>query len=400
MPKYSQYELKAKKDVNGNPLKPQKRWMVKGYLGVDPHTGKQKDTILRGFKNKSAAERAFQDAQFKFRHGLANDIKVPRVREAYEKWLPTYEPRVVTSTLQLIKYDYELRILPHFGEMYLDKLTPLDVQKWVNTLAKSLISYKHCVIHFSQLYKFAIKNGWVQFNPVSAVDWPRAQKTESNHVTDNVLTAMEVRAILSTAKTKAKNDPTWAVRYAFLTLIATTGMRAGEALALQWNDIDLKHGQLSITHHIRRVNGKNEVVPGAKTASSLRTIPIESIAAKALKNWQKDQANINKNIVRWIFTSPRQTTNHVSVNTGRLWMQDACKAAGIKYRSLHAFRHTKATLLNQSNVNIRAIADILGHSNPTITADTYIHTTPEGIQQAELAYSSILKKSGSKSGSK
>lgn len=398
MPKYTEYELEPKKNKDGKPLKPQKRWKVKGYLGVDPKTGKQKDTVLRGFKNKTAAEKAFADAQFDFRHGVKKKQRVPTVREAYNDWLPTYEPRVAESTLQLIKYDYDLRILPVFGDRYLDKITPLDAQRWVNKLATELVSYRQSVVYFSRLYKFAIKNSWITQNPFYAVDLPRKRKTESKHVVGNVLTAEELNKLLGTVQHLASGNPTWLVRYAFLDLVATTGMRAGEALALQWNDIDLDKMQLFITHHIRRVNGKNKVVKGGKTDSSVRTIPIEESAAAALKQWKKTQL-MDAGIVRWVFTSPRQSKTHVAVNTARLWMQDACTEAGIRYRSLHAFRHTKATLLNDSSVNIRAIADILGHSNPTITANAYIHTTAAGIRQAESVYSSILEKSGSTSGS-
>ena len=399
MPQYKQYELQPKRGENGRLLKPEKRWLVKGYLGVNPATGKQKDTVLRGFKSKTAAQKGFADAKFNFRHGIKKQQHAPTVRQAYEQWLPAYAPRIAESTLQLIKYDYDKRILPAFGDMYLDKVTPLKAQKWVNQLATEMVSYRQSVVYFSRLYKFAIKNGWTVQNPFYAVDLPRKRKTESNHVKDNVLTADELTTLLDTAQRLGQSDPTWMVRYAYLDLVATTGMRAGEALALQWNDVDLDKMQVSITHHIRRVNGKNKVVKGGKSESSVRTIPIEPSAVAALKSWQKTQA-LQSGIVRWIFTSPRQTQNHVAVNTARLWMQDACSAAGIRYRSLHAFRHTKATLLNASSVNLRAIADILGHSNPTITENTYIHSTAAGIQQAESVYTGILEKSGSKSGSK
>ncbi|WP_204123205.1 tyrosine-type recombinase/integrase [Lacticaseibacillus mingshuiensis] len=400
MPTYKKYQLKSKTNKDGKALRPESRWMVKGYLGLDPDTGLQKSTALRGFKTKLDAERAFSDAKYRLQHRVAVKKHCPRVQAAYEQWIPLYAETVAPSTLRLVKTVYRTTILPKFANYYLDKITLLEVQKWANDLAKKYRSCRKIVSMLSLLCRFGIQNGWLDRNPTQYVQWPRNQKAPSAHVKDNYFDRTELNQFLTALSQRATENPDWLVRKAYLFLLATTGMRSGEATALKWSDLDIDGATVSIRYHMQvQANGTPDAVPGAKTDAGVRDLPLEPQAAAALKQWHVYQASRTGIGDNWIFTTPWRPTTRVSMTTMHNWMRDACNAAGVRYRSLHALRHTKATLLSENGTGIGTISSILGHSSPTITAQAYVHSTTAGMLAAEEAYSKLITPSGSFSGS-
>ena len=371
---------------------------MKGYLGVDPKTGKQKDTVLRGFKNKTAAEKAFADAQYKFRHGVKKAAKAPTIREAYELWMPIYAPTVAPSTVRTVKTVYDKRILPAVGDRYVDKFSLVDAQRLATQFAEKYRSYRQSIACLSALFKFAVHNKWIDASPFYYIQWPRKSKAVSHHVTDNNFALEEMNTFLATIHRLGKEDPAWQSKDAFLTLLATTGMRNGEATALKWSEVDFDKKTVTISRHVQVTEAGVTIAEGAKSKAGVRKLSLDDVTLGILKRWQVRQAMLAGVGAQWVFTAVKNPKQRVSDHAPVFWMHEACKAAGLRYISPHGLRHTKASLMSESGTGPADIAAILGHSSIRTTESTYLHANSPSVLKAENEYYELIE-SGSKSGS-
>ncbi len=150
-------------------------------------------------------------------------------------------------------------------------------------------------------------------------------------------------------------------------LILETGLRAGEALALEWNDIDEEKKLLKVNKNMVRVDGKNVVQRATKTESGKRTIPLNSKAMEAVQHLKEQQFKG----CSYVFAT--QTGEHVGYRHLLTTMESACEAAGIEPRGLHALRHSFASNLYARDVEVKVISKLLGHASVEITYNRYIH---------------------------
>jgi integrase len=152
------------------------------------------------------------------------------------------------------------------GGMPLGKATPRVVEGWLvelraRGLAESTVRIAYDIL--LAILETALRDGALGRNPVAAVKRPRVTRHEASYLTPD-----QVRAVLSAAG---------GTRYAPLfTLLVNTGLRRGEALALQWSDVDLEGGTLRVRGTLARVNGKLEVTE-PKTAKSQRAVPLSEV---------------------------------------------------------------------------------------------------------------------------
>jgi integrase len=115
----------------------------------------------------------------------------------------------------------------------------------------------------------ALRDGALGRNPVAAVKRPRVTRHEASYLTPD-----QVRRALG-----GRRHP---LRAAF-TLLVNTGLRRGEALALQWSDVDLEAGTLRVRGTLARVNGKLEVTEPETAAKSKRAVPLSEVAVRTLR---------------------------------------------------------------------------------------------------------------------
>ena len=173
--------------------------------------------------------------------------------------------------------------------------------------------------------------------------------------------------------------------HAVLVLIAATGLRRGEALALRWADVDLDAGVLAVRGTLNRVTGKL-VVSEPKTARSRRTVPLSPAAVALLrkhKTAQKRERLAAAN--QWTDTGLVFTTEvGTPIDPRNLLrtIQAAAHKAGITGVGVHTLRHSTATVWMESGVHIKAVCDLLGHSSISITGDIYGHTTDDTARAA------------------
>jgi integrase len=270
----------------------------------------------------------------------------------------------------------ENHLAPHFGSRDLREIreedllfaqAKIEAGLAVNTIRNALSALR-------RVCSLAVRRGDLARNPAARMGEilrriNRAQATEVEQA--ETWTREEVEILLSTA---GREDPGLAPLLAFL---FGTGCRRGEALGIQWPDLDLQGGIATIRRSIsaRRVStpksgrGRRIVLPKGLVAElrSLRTQRREEALAHG---WGE--------LPPWIFCS-RTGTALDAGNVSRRWdrVRRAAERHGVRPLKLHCARHTWATLALQSGKSLRWVAHQLGHSDPALTLRVYSHALPE-----------------------
>jgi integrase len=169
--------------------------------------------------------------------------------------------------------------------------------------------------------------------------------------------------------------------HALWVVLATTGLRLGEALGLTWEDVDFKQGKLAVRRALQRQRGIGLVLVEPKTAHSRRTVYLAPGSLEVLTDHRRVQAqerlmagsswNSTHNLVF-------STTDGRPIEGGRVsWaFHRALRVAGLPRIRIHDLRHTAATQLLERGVHPKVVQEMLGHSTITLTLDTYSHVVP------------------------
>jgi integrase len=272
---------------------------------------------------------------------------------------------------------------PEFGGITLDRLRKSDIEALILSLREKGLSDSTV----RQVYTIlragldgAVADGLLARNPAALVQRPGVARQEARH-----LDATEVAAVLQAAQ---------ASRYhAALALIASTGLRKGEALALRWEHVDLDAGRIRVTATLGRI-GKRLVVSEPKSARARREIPLAPAVVTLMR---KHRAQQNGEKLRmgdkWTDTGLVFTTGLGTPVDPRSFlrvMQEAAATAGIAGVGVHTLRHSVAVGWLESGTHIKEVADLLGHSSIAVTGDVYGHSSLAGAQRAVDGWSGVL----------
>jgi integrase len=347
---------------------------------------------LEGGKRRSFYGKTRREAQDKLRGALRDidaglNLSADRqtVAQYLDKWLSaSAKPSVKIRTYEGYESIVRVRVAPRIGRMQLAKLTPLDLQSLYSELADAGLSarsigHTHRVLH--RALDQAVKWNILARNPCHGTTAPRPQRAEMK-----VLTPEQVRAFLAATV----DHPA----HALYTLAVTSGMRVGELLGLQWGDVDLDAGHLTIRRALQQQNSAGLVFVTPKTTKSRRRILLSQRAIDALRAHRDRQTFHRKQVgTEWrdldlVFPGPFGGPTDPSWS--RQVFYAALEAAGMPRVRFHDLRHTAATLALMQGVHPKVVSDMLGHSSVGLTLDTYSHLLPAMHQQAAAAMDAIL----------
>jgi integrase len=310
----------------------------------------------------------------------ATDSKITLATFA-ERWIEATLPEsgVKASTQAVYRSVASRQIIgAPIGQRRLDALRPTDVEAWVAALRRAGRSDSGIRQAYAVLYKVldtAVRDGHLGKNPAAATNRPTVARKEAAVMTD-----AQVRALLDAASTSRY----WPV----FRVLAATGMRRGEALALHWRDVDLDAGTLRVTGTLARVDGALTIT-APKTQRSRRTVPLDPATVEVLRAHRARQAEERLAAgPAWrdnglVFATEVGTP--IEPHNALRAFKAAATRAGLTGVGLHTLRHSAATTMLRHGVPIHVVSTLLGHSSVAITGDTYGHVATDDAASAVAA---------------
>lgn len=298
-------------------------------------------------------------------------------------WLQTYKkPTIKPQTYDRLDSAARNQLYPNFKHRLLKDVSSDELQNFISELIESGLSYSAVKKTYDILngcLQHAALKGDIQRNPMLLVQSPSPSTFELKQI--RALTQEEEHTLFNELqKTWTTGNPKYSYKDAFIIMV-NTGLREGELVALDWDDIDFENrtirvNKTAISVKDRSASGKltgkchQEIQYTPKTKSGNRVVPINIRALAALERIH--EANSNSMSVLSTETKARPMVNVLYKQLKRA--ADRCGIYGI---SPHTLRHTFATRLFEKGANVKDVSVILGHSSVNITYNTYIHVILE-----------------------
>lgn len=339
------------------------RYMFQLYCGVNDKTGKKQVTRRRGFDTREKALLALQKLEYEVsQNGLAQKQKRKKFVEVYHEWFEHYKNTVKASTRAITIQRFNKHILPAFN-VYIDSIDIPMCQRVLNEWSKVVPrSFKIYRGYVSTILKFAIHHGYIDTNPMHYTLIPKHEVLRNEEKETIFYNKDELLSFLSLCEYNA-------FLYTFFYFLAFTGVRKSEALALNWSDIDLNNGTVTINKTLAIKENSILYVSTTKTKSSQRTIELDETTILVLRKW-KLQSGKNS-VVFW----NNATNDYCHPTSTSDWIKKIIKGTNLPKITTHGFRHTHASLLIEAGANLKEIQERLGHKNINVTANIYTHVT-------------------------
>ena len=360
------------------------RWEGRYVVGRDPDTGKM---VTKNVLGKTQAE-----VKEKLRKAIDDSRQLDYTKEGkytvgqwLDEWFDAYaKVKVRASSHQTYKGYIENHIKPNIGDIPIEKLTSLRLQKFYRKLLtegrvpriefenqpKGLSAKTVRNIHqvISSAMSMAVKHKLILSNPAEGCELPKVEHREMR-----TIPAEQLGAFLREAKESGV--------YELYYLDLATGLRRGELLGLKWDDIDLDQGVIHVRRQVYRIDGEIREVP-LKTKHSYRNISISKDAVELLREMKK------RKVSEYVFPSP--SGGPISPDSVLNMLHRVLKRAGLPSMRFHDLRHSFATLALQNGVDIKTVSGMLGHFSAGFTLDTYAHVTTAVQKEAANTMGNVL----------
>lgn len=322
-------------------------------------------------------------------NGLIIDGKSLKFSEFTEIWKRDYGSKeLAPSTYKRYCRMLETRLLPYFGHFYINKIKPTDIMKFYDLLKKDTqlvrkkgnngsktkkpLSGKTILEHHRLLRAMLHKAVYWQLivaNPAERVQPPKARKPKRKSYDDE-----QTKILLENLELLSSEDTKYKVA---IILTVFTGVRLGELMGLEWQDVDFKNGIISINRSSQYLADMGVFTKVPKTESSIREIAIPEFIISLLeeyKLWYDEQKSTVGDF--WhesnrLFVQDDGKPIHPS--TISKWFEQFVKKIGLPVINFHGLRHTNATLLISQQVDVATVSTRLGHAQITTTYNFYVH---------------------------
>lgn len=339
------------------------RWCAELNLGFD---GNGKPLRVRSYhKTRKEAEAWLAEQATLYHKGLLADPSTLTLQDWAGRWLERKRREVRPRTFESYQYELGL-VLPTLGRLPLQKITPTHIRALVDNLlqtrkprtARAVRTRLHAI------FEEALNLEVIHRNPVSPVKVKLPRGSTTNRA-GRALEVHEAVALLSALDTYKDERIALSLR-----LMLNLGLRVGEALGLQWQDVDLGAGTLTI----RRAWSDGRITE-PKTPSSRRTLPIPHSTLERLRAYHtlwRDRLGGPPPATLWLFpgNDPQRPLDY---RTPAHTLRRIVKALGIPPLRVHDLRHSYGSHLLANGAPLELVAERMGHANATITLSIYRH---------------------------
>lgn len=326
------------------------------YLDYYLH-GQRKRKCLKT-SSKRMAKLALNDLEVKLaKNDIGLMVKEINVDEFFKEFLEYQKPRISPQSYKRMETVTRVHLLPFFKKHHIKNINDITswlIEKYINERTKkvkeSTANYEIGII--KNMLNNAVKWGYLATNPATSVKFLKVK----NKKPPRYLTIEEINALLKACKGQL---------YYMVLVGLHTGMRSGEICQLEWEDIELKKGIITVVND------------GERTTKSNRTrfVPVNEELLTALEQYGKKK----KERVGRLF----KKRNGRLMTVHQFWvnLRNAYARAGIKGANVHTLRHTYASHLVMKGVDIYTVGKLLGHSKVQ-TTQIYAHLAPDHLKSA------------------
>lgn len=285
------------------------------------------------------------------------------------EWLETYQKEHIKArTYSRYQGLISMHILPALGATNISELGRREIQEFLTQQKKdgnirngeklSATSANMMLSVLNLAFEYACDMEYIEENPCLRV---RRTKAETKRI--EAFTVEEQRAIESEI---ARSDDR---RLLGVLLCLYTGLRIGELLGLTWDDVDFTKGVIKITKTVYREKDENGIwqlcVDTPKTKASDRVIPLPEYITNMLRQ--------DSVIAKTPYIVENKKGERMSIRSYQYLFEKLTERAGVRKLNFHALRHTFATRAIECGMDIKTVADIMGHKNASITLNRYAH---------------------------
>lgn len=355
---------------------------------------------------KSEVKNKAKDYLLKVENGFREPKKI-LFNDYIVYWLETYKwNKIEPSSYTRLYRVYECQIKNTIGEKMIGDITTKDIQSLIDNHANppsndikplAISGLKRILQFLRPCMNMAIQEGIIYKNPCDNVILPKESCIQVETKKQYSLTDNEIEQIRSCALGKYKTTGEYYSRdFLVILLIINLGLRVGEALALEWNDIDFEnkiiHINKTVQSNIKDFNSThgdkknyNRIKKSTKTHSGVRILQLNNDVMwylTELKEYDK-----RHDIISDYVCCTNVGTMNISRNLQRSLDRLIGKTSITRKVTLHTLRHTFGSTLLRRGVSIEVISKLMGHANITITYNKYIHA----IQEEEAKAMTMIK---------
>lgn len=367
-------------DKNGKSLPKGITYRADGrYMARLEYQGEKYTLYDRDLK---ALKKKISDLKYEVEHGLYAKEDNITISSWFRVWMKEYkENSIKAGTIQTYNQIFNNMIEPVLGKKKLKDIRPEMIQKLINDLynagyCKARVNIPYILL--LGMYRQAMKNGLVMSNPVEYITFPKFKDKKEKRV----LSVVEQKLFLEQSQES--------IYYDFYMIALCTGMRCGEILGLQWNDIDIKNKPIKVRGTLIYMrDGKGRYKDTPKTSCSSRDIPMLDKAEEILKARRKQQLE-DKILLgdKWVSEPGLDNMVFTLQNGSVMWdtgvrkditkIINRIRQEGRDFENItpHTFRHTFATRGLENGIQPKVMQTILGHSSLAMTMDLYSHVLP------------------------
>lgn len=279
-----------------------------------------------------------------------------------DRWKPDVYPSLKFSGKKYYDNMVNAHLMPVFGETQLRLITRESVHSFLAAKAKGDSSWKtvkHIRTVLGTILEAAVRDDLLVSNPVRKTRMPRRVNAEEPvQISPNTLCIL-IEKLPEPSRSIAA-------------LLAGTGLRIGELLALRWQDVDLENRFLSVNQSVYEGHFDEP-----KSRRSKRRIPLAPNAEAIIRSFHRMNANPSE-----LIFSARNGSALSRRNLLNRQLKPVCRALGLTGVNWHWLRHAHATLLDKVGAPLGTVQAVLGHASPEITREIYIGSVPEDARKA------------------
>lgn len=328
-------------------------------------------------RNAKELSQKEQEIRKQIEAGIYTDNKNLTLDKYFNEWLSGKRNGTKGNTLKTYKSYYQKHISPRIGNRKIQKLERREILILQKEITKSLsVTTCNGVLRTLKIIlNDAVHDDIIQKSPADGIKALKEEKkaAETYH---RALTEQEQKDFMG----EMAND----YYYEFVALLLCTGMRSGEAAALEWRDIDYKQNVIHVTKTVTFNEDGTTNIGSPKSEAGKRDIPLNDTIKGVLSSQRKKMGNVMRINDNRIFVSVYGKIVHShainrAISDALARLKDQGKS--IEHFTAHALRDTFATRYIEQGGSPQTLKTILGHSSLAMTMDLYSHVLPNTKQK-------------------